>query len=212
MQKVCVPCQSYADFLFMCNIYKAHVDGYHGRLAQIDKYDWLKTDVVESCHKTLEENVSKNDLKFEYAIEERHQTQYGLVEMIGFIDAVTDDTVWEFKCVDTLQLEHMLQLIMYCWLYKKSNKDMDAGVKSYKLLNIKTGEVRELVDHSDNQLAVIMDALFAHKYATEARKTDAVFVDDCATVRNRAQSSVQVNTLNTVCIPIAASGSAPCTV
>jgi hypothetical protein len=203
MQKISLPCKSYSDFLFMCNIYKAYVDGYHGRLAQIEKYDWLTTEVVESCHKILEDNVSKNDIRFEYPIEDNHQTQYGRVDVSGFIDAITDDTIWEFKCVDTLQLEHMLQLIVYCWLYKKSNQDMEADAKMYKLLNIKTGEVRELIEHSDHQLTVIMAALFAHKYATEARKTDSVFVEECAEFRTCQ------NTLNTVCKPITFSGTAP---
>jgi hypothetical protein len=44
------------------------------------------------------------------------------VEVEGLVDVLTEDTLWEVKCVGSLVDEHYLQLAVYAWLWKKTKE------------------------------------------------------------------------------------------
>lgn len=167
------PCTLCDEYLYLCNVYQAKMDGYHGRIAQIKKYNWLDNDLVNVCHGHLEQFVDRKDLAFEFNVGvcDGIPTTYGTLLMDGYIDAVNLDTVWEFKCVDVFQLEHFLQLVVYAWLWKKKNLDS----KMFKIMNLRTGEVQELV-YNEHNVETIMNVLIAHKFATENKLSDEEFL------------------------------------
>ena len=179
MKKVVMPCKVPSDFLYMVNVYIGMTEGYHGRIAQIKQYNWLTDAMVNACITHLESNVSKEGIEFETPILVEEQTIYGRVRISGCMDIVDRDTVWEVKCVDNLQLENMIQLIIYYWMFHKKNVDKD---KTFKLINIRTGEIKELIADTFN-VQKIMDALFAHKYKVVERLDDVELVRHCAVGR-----------------------------
>ena len=179
--------ENICDYIHMCNVYQAVSDGYHGRLAQIKKYDWLNNDMVEQCHKYLGEHVSSRSIEFEKVASHTIDTQFGEVTINSRIDAVTDDTIWEFKCVDELMLEHFLQLVVYAYVYNMSNTNVER--KKTKILNIRNGELYELVYNSEI-VDQIMDTLFCHKYTTATKESDEEFIDQLSlTISNQWQTS-----------------------
>jgi hypothetical protein len=167
-------CTSVEDYLYMTNVYTGMTEGYHGRIAQIKSYDWLTDKMVNSCIKHLENNVSKDELEFESRVDIELQTRHGLVKIAGCVDIVNINTVWEVKCVDTLQLEHMIQLILYYWMFQRTNKYLNKD-KTFKLINIRTGEIRQLIANTYN-VENIIECLLDHKYATEERMDDPSFI------------------------------------
>jgi len=167
------PCVTCDHYLHLCNAYQAKMDGYHGRIAQIKKYSWLDIDLVNACHRHLDQWVKYDDLVFESNVGvEDIATNYGTLIMDGFIDAVNIDTVWEFKCVDALQLEHFLQLVVYAWLYKKKF----INDKTFRIMNLRTGEVKQ-INYDENIVNKIMDLLIAHKFSCDKKLSDAEFLN-----------------------------------
>jgi hypothetical protein len=89
------------------------------------------------------------------------------------VDAVTDKTVWELKCTSKLSIDHLLQVIIYAWLWKMTNDVEDE--KQFKILNIKTGEVMRLNATMD-ELNYIMNALLQGRFSEHEIKTDEEFI------------------------------------
>ncbi|MHB2027933.1 MAG: UvrD-helicase domain-containing protein [Acidimicrobiales bacterium] len=136
------------------------------RIKQIKKFDWITKEQLLECCDRLKIIMGTN-IKFEVFYTARIEN----VIINGSIDCISDDTVWELKCVSDLTTEHILQLIVYMWLCKVNNVD----VKKFKLFNILTGEIKELFI-TDENLELIMKILFCvneHRDATE--KSDLIF-------------------------------------
>jgi len=178
IKNVKMPCKTISDFLYLSTFYSAAVDGYHGRLAQIEEFDWLTQDMVDKCSATMDKYIEKKNVEFEVPSNHSIQTMFGHITITGRLDIVTDPTVWEIKCVDCLQLEHMLQVILYYWLHKMTTVEPENGpVKTFKLLNVRTGEIRELVPKMFLVQNVI-DSLISQKYMQEDKATDEEFIAD----------------------------------
>ena len=54
------------------------------------------------------------------------------------VEMITDGTIWELKCTSQILLEHLLQVVIYAWLWYTIHP---ASNKKFKILNIKTGEL-----------------------------------------------------------------------
>lgn len=175
-----------ADYLYIGNVYIAVTENIHSKLAQIDKYDWLTQEVVDKCHKNMENNVSKN-VKYELELGDeydgvqmcyKYQTNsYGTIYIRGRIDAIDESTVWEFKCVNMLTMEHKLQVIMYAWIWRKCMKDVLGG-RQFKILNIRTGQILEL-NTSSYVIDQIVDILLDNKYDRKEKDDDPEFIEKC---------------------------------
>ena len=174
------PCTTPAEFLFLSTFYMAVVDGYHGRLAQIKHFDWLTQDMADKCLTIMDKYIDTKELEFEVPSSFSLQTMFGRLNIIGRLDIVTAPTVWEIKCVDCLQLEHMLQVILYYWLYKMTNVEPDSKPeKTFKLINVRTGEIRELVPKMF-QVQNVVDSLISQKYLQEDKASDEDFIKEAA--------------------------------
>lgn len=103
---------------------------------QISTYDWLTEDVVELSTSNLERVLNGENLEFEtkvHYIDDR-------VEIIGLIDVIQDDSIFEIKCVSELKLAHFLQVIIYAWLATKN----DVSFNHIYLYNISSDELYEI--------------------------------------------------------------------
>ena len=119
-------------WLLLGNIFICANDGYNYKLKQITQYDWLTPDMITICHKNIRNNISQETASraiFElelgcdfdgtssfYLLD---HSIYGKIQLRGRVDCITDDTVWEFKCMESLNLESMLQLAIYGWIWKR---------------------------------------------------------------------------------------------
>jgi len=187
------------NHLLITNIYKAMNENLYFKLAQIVSYDWLSQDNVDAMFGNMDAHISEPaNLEYEVAIIkdkyktaqltaekysridefiERHMgKEFGILRMNAIVDAISPDTIWEFKCVEALTTEHRLQLLIYAWLIKMTGacvSDM-----KFKLLNIRTGEMQTL-DNSSPLVDEIMVMMLKAKFEKHVPKSDEEFVRDC---------------------------------
>ena len=191
-----------ANHLLVTNIYKAMNENLYFKLAQIVSYDWLSQDNVDAMFANMDARISEPGvLTYEVAIiKDKYKTaeqtahkyrridefiernmgkEFGLLRMNAIVDAMSPDTIWEFKCVDALTTEHRLQLLIYAWIMRMSFEPDEPQIqRQFKLLNIRTGEMQTL-NHSSPLVDEIMVMILKAKYEKYVPKSDDEFVRDC---------------------------------
>lgn len=185
--KINIPCSTIKDFLKVGNIYLSLQNKLHAKLAQIKKYDWLNYSMVKECHKNMD-MINENTL-FEITIKseleptvdwmEYEHEIYGVIQLRGRLDAITLDSVWEFKCVDNLTIEHKLQLVVYYWMWVKSNMASKYGHKKFYLSNIKSGQYLQMNTEKNYIIEQIVNILFDEKYLKKKELNDFEFISMC---------------------------------
>lgn len=178
------------SMLLLGNIYIAYYENIHSKLKQTLKYDWLKEDDLKICFRNLARYI-KEKVEFEIELGDRtdtkglyyrHQTNnYGTIDIRGRVDCIDSETLFEFKCVSSLQIEHQLQLICYAWLWRKT-LGINVEMKRFILLNIRTGESKEMT-YKDYEVEAIMSILFENKFAEKITQTDEEFIKRCGELK-----------------------------
>jgi hypothetical protein len=192
-------CRTTSDYLYMANLYIAFQERLYFKIKQIsrDEYNWLDEDIVNQCKDRLdivvgvdckkqlpeiEKTVVHHNMDFEHTkIDEILASAYGVKEKFRFsarVDLVTDNTVWELKCVSSLTTEHLIQTVIYAWICRNLQGDSSLKQKSVKIFNIKTGELLR-VEATDDELTEIMVELLKGKYQEREVINDTEFVDKC---------------------------------
>lgn len=167
--------ESPSDYLILANHYESYQSGYINRVMQIKNYDWLDQEQVDGCFDNIELHISAEDIRgFEIEVVTDYQTQFGEVTVKGRIDCIASDTVWEFKCVRELTLEHFLQLVVYSWMcYRLKMKQRSVGI-----LNIRTGKCY-MLSKNPELVTKIMDKLFEAKFKPGHVSTREEFLLSC---------------------------------
>ena len=191
---------SLSEHLLITNIYKSMNENLYFKLAQIVSYDWLSQDNVNTMFANMDAHIKEPiNLKYEVTIiKDNYKTpeitaikyqriddfiernmgkEFGVLRMTAIVDAVSPDTIWEFKCVEALTTEHRIQLLVYAWLWKMSC-EKEIGYRQFKLLNIRTGEVQTL-EHSSPLVDEIMVMILKAKFEKYVPKSDEEFIQDC---------------------------------
>ena len=101
------------------------------------------------------------------------------------VDLTTDFCVWELKCTTNITNEHLLQVVIYAWIWRMVVEDMEnlENIRDFKIFNIKTGEMMVL-DATTEQLNDIMLHLLKGKYGKKEQKIDVDFVSECHSFTN----------------------------
>jgi hypothetical protein len=184
------------DYLYYANIHVAIQETLYFKIKQInaDEYEWLDETIVYQCKERLRNIIG---VECEFApplIEETilHQSEDAKHKNIDvftaqFFDAhikfrftartdmITEKTVWELKCTSKISLDHILQTVIYAWLWRTLHP---GDARDFKILNIKTGEIRKL-EAKKEELDSIMVALLKGKYQEISPKTEEEFVEEC---------------------------------
>jgi hypothetical protein len=182
-----------ADYLFLANISIAFQEKLYFKIKQIDDYNWLKDSVLEECKSRLTsvigEFTPENRIE-ETIIHGKNESAHQLIDQYlsqhfgddvryrftGRVDLITDSTVWELKCTSKISTDHMLQLVIYAWLWQMQSPSRPP--KNFKIYNIKTNELLSL-NATPEHLNTIMLSLLKGKYQTQEVKTDEEFINDC---------------------------------
>lgn len=179
-----------SGYLCMGAMYIALIEKTHSKLFQIDRYDWLTEEMLKPCYKNLKNNINENPqyeqelgntedsdkVYFKY-----HSNEYGIINITNRVDCYDDKYLWEFKCVSSLQIEHVIQLIVYAWIWEKSMIDK-YGKRKYRLLNIRTGEVIQL-KYESYIIEEIINILLENKYCVKDKENDEEFIKKCKNMK-----------------------------
>ena len=175
---------SLADHLKIVNVYISIKENLHFKVAQIKSYDWLDDKCVHRLFQNIQRHI-KEPLEYEREIIDYNDDYTNIDALIneylpGFklrlnarIDAITDAIVWEFKCVDTLELEHLLQLIIYAWVWKMACEE-EFGPRIFKIMNIRTAEVQTLKYHNIDAIIIL---ILKSKYSKKTILSDEEFLN-----------------------------------
>lgn len=188
------------DYLYVANVSVAVQETLYFKLKQIepDEYNWLTTDMVISCKNRLREVIgpdcqhnmpSIEDTIIHESSEEQHEKIDIFLSTIfdesqqfrftGRVDLISETIAWELKCTSEITIEHLVQVIIYAWLWKMRHSYTDEYQdKVFKIFNIKTGEIMRL-DATIDELNTIMITLLKGKFQEPIKKTDEEFIEDC---------------------------------
>ena len=196
-------CNTISDYLYISNVYTAVKEKLYFKLNQIkeDEYIWLSDDVVKECFTRIESVIGDecySNGKFTANIEETiinksdekiHQPIDDFLcnffpnELFRFTartDVITEDSVWEIKCTSSIVNDHLLQVVIYAWLWRMSIENVPEleNIKCFKIFNIKTGEIY-ILNAFTSELNTIMVALLKGKYGIKESKIDKDFIKEC---------------------------------
>ena len=193
-------CENIADYLYMANIYYAIQEKIYFKLRQIghDEYNWLSQDILGRCKNRvihiLEEEclydkpeIEKTIIcdKDEYEMATLNQVlqpylgktvlENHIFHFTARIDLLTYLTLWEIKCTSEITPEHLIQVVIYAWIWRTLNP---GSRHSVKIFNIKTGQILRL--EADNAtLTEIVAKLLKGKYEESEPITDENFLEQC---------------------------------
>ena len=112
---------------------------------------------------------------------------FGKIRFEAIVDALSDTTIWEFKCVEEITPEHRLQLLIYAWLWKMTHTQ---ETKIFKLMNIRTGEVQTL-DAYSSLLDDIILLIIRAKFQKLIVKSDEAFIENCKQLISHSSDEVE---------------------
>jgi hypothetical protein len=103
--------------LKFANFWSACKSGLVFKTKQITNYNWLEQDKVNICIDRMSEKINNNAI-YEILLMASEREELHERVITGFADCITNNTLWEFKCVSKLENEHLLQLAIYMYLHK----------------------------------------------------------------------------------------------
>jgi len=182
------------NLLRIVNVYISIKEKLNFKVVQINEYDWLSESDVNKLLMNMDrhiknpkqlcyevEIIKKNDDKQHVMIDHFVKThmgeRFGKLRFTAIVDAMSDSLIWEFKCTDEIEAEHLLQVIIYAWIWKLTCEE-ECGPRTFKILNIKTAEVQTLTYNSviiDNIILMILRA----KYNKLIVLSDDEFIHKC---------------------------------
>ena len=175
-----------SDYLKMTNIYISLQEKLHYKVAQIGYYNWLTDQEVTRIMDNMNRHITTpKELIYEQTIIDYEDQTYKKMDefvkkYIEFplrfnarVDAMTDNTIWEFKCVDSLEIEHLLQVVIYAWIWKLTHTDNEPRV--FKIMNIRTAEVR-ILTYVSEEIDDIVSQIIESKYKKKMAIRDAEFI------------------------------------
>jgi len=182
--------ETISDYLYLANVYVATQEKLYFKLKQIDReeYGWLTNSMFDQCKERIhsiigqemtnrpkiEETIIHPGMDDEHAKIDACLAPYFENKKFRFtarIDLNTESTIWELKCTSKLSMDHMIQVVIYAWIWNVTRDEK----KVFKLLNIKTGEIMVL-NATMEELTHIVVSILQGKYLEHEPKTDEEFI------------------------------------
>ena len=181
------PCKTIKDCLYLANVYLAAFENVHYRIKQIDGFNWITQKMVDQCCEHIEKYLSfdkQTIFEKNLAYIHKHRT-YGSIELAARLDAVNNENIWEFKCVNSLQIDHLLQLVVYAWMWINAGN----SPRKFFIMNIRTGETLKLKTPESLEIGQIAELLLKNKYDKIDELSDEEFINECKKQKEKFKQS-----------------------
>jgi len=214
-EKMPEECRTTEDYLLSANMYSAVKEKLYSKLTQIVHYSWITDEKREECIQRMknwiETSKERIEIEKEIIVVNEDEKQYRINQELANIklgkdneeeyefrfsarvDAITESTLWEFKFVTELSIEHFLQLMIYAWIWRTV---YPAKQKKFCLFNIRSNEVYEL--QNTEGLTDVMKILICSKYNREELETDNEFIEKCHHMLKKTRELSEVISQNRV--------------
>ena len=178
---------SIQQLLFISNFWKYFKDGYIFKLYQIQNYDWLTQSHIDQAISRIK-NLNIIDPKFEVKFSiDNSNSKYPFLsnrQIIGFVDCLSQDSVFEFKCVNQLTDEHFIQLAIYMFLIPSFQN------YNFYLYNIIDDQMFQITS-TQNKLNQMIQFLLEHKYSKKQFIPDDIFLQNIHNIKSN-QSNIPI--------------------
>jgi hypothetical protein len=152
------------ELFFIINLIHCWFNSFH-LIHQIKNYNWVSEEfikyIIEQSHELVSEGTDY-ELYFykEYKVEKLHMTdemmheKEQVVGVKGFVDAIKENTLYEFKYCAKDSLDHVIQSVCY-------SNICDREIKEIKIVNFFTGTIRTI---NFNECENFLQALVNNKF------------------------------------------------
>uniref|UniRef100_A0A6C0H504 Uncharacterized protein n=1 Tax=viral metagenome TaxID=1070528 RepID=A0A6C0H504_9ZZZZ len=158
------------NLLYISNIWSSYNSKFIFKTFQITKYDWLDQDTLDKSIL----NIKKLGISKSAIFEKKFDTVSDKLQIFGSIDCIDNNCVYEFKCSQKLEKEHILQLSIYMYLCLKSN----VNYQHFYLFNILTCELIE-INSTISLLNEMINDIIQYKYGNKCKIDDSTFISIC---------------------------------
>ena len=131
---------STSSLLQVANVWCSATSGYHCKQNQVLSYDWLTDDARNMCIARMQSLGISKKAMFEHQMDHCVSLSQKLCGHADCVD-VENYVVYEFKCTQSLESKHILQLAIYMFLYETHRRktllpfdDSDFRVVKHDLL------------------------------------------------------------------------------
>ncbi len=159
---------NYEDWMWLAVCFEMMHSKYINQFKQIKHYKWVNSKAIDEGIRRLNVWIDDNNL-----FEVDNTREFGGVIISGRPDSIDDinKILWEFKFVDDISKEHILQLVVYAWI-----TGIDLNNWQLNIFNIKNGEILQIDKIVD--IDKIVGQLIEHKfYRKDKLVDDNNFVD-----------------------------------
>lgn len=123
------------ELLYIANYYYAKKSGFLYKIYQITNYNWLSQENLDIAYNRLVQLGISKKAKYEQYFEIAKLSELLDRRLIGYIDCVDGNNIYEFKCVNKLENEHYLQLAIYMFLYETNIRKQSNNVTAVQIIN-----------------------------------------------------------------------------
>ena len=109
--------------LYISNRWNTYKTGYVFKLNQINQYNLLSNQNLKDSIERLKREISIYS-NYEVKLSIKNYQELFNRKLIGFIDCIDNNIVWEIKCVKNIRSEHFLQLAIYMYICLKLKMDI----------------------------------------------------------------------------------------
>lgn len=182
--------------------YEARVSGYRSRLVQMkdQPFDWFANDglldlAAERLRAEVTSGIDVTMLQFEHGMSTEIKIDDERAKLSGRADIIysiahgkeIETTIWEVKFATVLSLEHVVQAVVYAYLWMHSQpkgrrkRHPIVHFPRVILFNVRTGAKWEIKTTTDRAQQLIEGVLRA-KYTSKGESSPEEFVKTCANV------------------------------
>lgn len=169
------------DDMIKTSIYfESYISKYIHKITQIKKYDWIFEEVLKKSNERFK-SVIKDDAQYEVQVTLSNYDKNNNI-LKGFIDCINGTDIYEFKYVNEIKDEHILQLCLYIYMFAENNNiisDEELNKYRFYIFNVRFDEIIEIKTTLEN-LKFIYDKVMDIKLnGYYKRPNDEIFLLQC---------------------------------
>lgn len=166
-----------SDLLLLSNIYNAYQTNYLNKLLILNKskYKWFDKNELKKCMVRLNREIGSSNIIFEKNIESSISINNISIGLHGAIDCIVQNFIYEFKFVKEIIIEHLIQLLIYMFLYYNNHRNIPY-IPNFYVYNIKTDEKIQIFCEYKN-LKKLIEYIHTNKNNNN-NKSDEEFINE----------------------------------
>jgi len=137
------------ELLYIANYYCSIKSGFLYKIHQINNYNWLSKENLEKCYNRLINLGISNNANYEYYLELENKPELLNKRLSGYIDCIDKNKIYEFKCIEKIENEHILQIAIYMYLHYYNNN----SINNNTIIN----DLLEYIKHNNEEIIETLD-------------------------------------------------------